>query len=92
MRGLDHLRDFKSRIGRDRMAPKIGESPRVFVVDRKSTGKFIGLRAAFAAPLDAAVAANGHDPTLLAAQHAARQGEIDDRWRRNPSVAEACHE
>src|SRR5438093_3086456 len=79
MRGFDHLHDFQARIGRHRVMPEIRETAGGVVVDRKSAGKLIGLRAALAPSLHSALAADRHDATLLTAQHAARESEIDDR-------------
>src|SRR4030095_4531093 len=79
MRGFDHLHDFKARIGRSRVMPEIRETAGGVVVDRKSAGKFIGLRAALASSLHSAMAADRHDATLFTTQHATRESEIDNR-------------
>src|SRR6266545_388420 len=79
MRGFEHLDDFQARTGRHRVMPEIRETAGGVVVDRKSAGKFIGLRAALAPSLHAAMAADRHDATLLTAQHAATESEIDNR-------------
>ena len=80
VRRFDHMRSLESRVGRHRVMPQIGKASRGVGVDGKPAGKFIRLGAALTAALHAAVAADRHDAALFPAQHAARQGEIDDRF------------
>jgi len=77
MGSFDHLRHSQTRRGRDWMAPEIREAPGVYLVDLKAAGKLVRLGAALSAPLNSAVAADGHDAALLAPQHSAGQGEVD---------------
>src|SRR5258706_1213694 len=78
LRRCDHLRQFQTWARRHRVIPEIRKAPCVVVVDGEAAGKVIRLRAAVAAGLAAAVAADRHDAAFFPPQHTARERQIGD--------------